>query len=290
MPSVLDVYVESASSFARSADYKLQHMLRRAGSAQIRYRVMDRISATAAGGQRAFLHVDLTEVPEEFRRVQDRYDACVNGRATTISRLLYTTARVGRDEPYAGPVIVKTVLNHHGWPEFRYGASRTFARKAWHSLASRVVQGRAARACPGYRVCASIEAVPPSVWADRRLMVERFLAGRLQPPLEKYRYDFFFDVGLNLRSVHDSLLAEPESVVSVETVTDVPSEVSEVRRRLNLDFGAIDYFVVDGCAVVIDANKTVGISPSWVARFTPVARHLDLATDRLIEFVRNGSA
>jgi hypothetical protein len=290
MPSVLDVYVESAAAFARSADFKLQHMLRRAGSTEVPYRVMDRVPAATGGGQRAFLHVDLTVVPETFRRVHERYDACINGRAITISRLLYTTARVRRHDPYDGPVIVKTILNHHGWPEFRYGAHRTLPRKAWHSLTSRVFPGRAARVCPEYRVYASIEAVPASVWADRRLMVERFLAGRLQPPIEKYRYDFFFDVELNLRSVHDALLADPESVVSVESVTGVPSEVSEVRRRLNLDFGAIDYFIVDGRAVVIDANKTVGISPSWVARFTPLARHLDRATDRLIEFVRNGAA
>jgi hypothetical protein len=290
MPSVLDVYVESISGFARGADYKLQHMLRRAGSATIPYRVMDRVPAAAQRGERAFVHVDLTVLPEAFRRVQDHYHACVNGRALTISRLLYTTARVRCTDVHDGPVIVKTVLNHHGWPEFRYAANRTAARKVWHSLASRVFPGRATHACPEYRVYPSIEAVPPAVWADERLIVERFLPGRLQPPIEKYRYDFFFDVEINLRSVHDSLLADPESVVSVETVTGVPAEVSEVRRRLSLDFGAIDYFVVDGHAVVVDANKTVGISPSWVARFAPLARHLDLATDRLVQFLRTGAA
>ena len=39
-----------------------------------------------------------------------------------------------------------------------------------------------------------------------------------------------------------------------------------MRRRLKLDFGAIDYFIVDGRAVVVDANKTVGSSAEWMKR------------------------
>ena len=33
-----------------------------------------------------------------------------------------------------------------------------------------------------------------------------------------------------------------------------------LRRDLHLDFGSIDYFVVDGEAVVVDANKTTTCS------------------------------
>jgi hypothetical protein len=285
----LIVYVESAASFLRGTDYKLQHMLRRARRARLAYRVVDRAATVTDPADRAFLHVDLTTVPEEFHRIHEHYAACVNGHAVTISRLLYSTVRLRRDEAYEGPVIVKTVLNHHGWPEFRYAVDRTPAMRAWHALKARITPGYVARACPGYRVYDSLSAVPARVWREPGLMVERFLPGRPEPPVEKCRYDFFYDVELTLRSVHDSLLCEPETVVSVERVPAVPPVVREVRRRLRLDFGAIDYFETADGAVVIDANKTVGISPSWVERFEPLARHLEQATDRLIDFARRGT-
>jgi hypothetical protein len=89
-----------------------------------------------------------------------------------------------------------------------------------------------------------------------------------------------------VRSTHGSLLCDSETVISVEPVASVPAEVSQVRRALNLDFGAIDYFVVGDEVFVVDANKTVGITPSWIARFPVVARHVESATERLIDLVR----
>jgi hypothetical protein len=54
--------------------------------------------------------------------------------------------------------------------------------------------------------------------------------------------------------------------VSNEVGGAVPDEVRAVREKLNLDFGAIDYFVVDGKGIVVDANKTVGSNPNWLKR------------------------
>jgi hypothetical protein len=282
----LDVYVESVPAFQRSADYLLQHMLRRAGLA---HRVLDRFAAPTNGG-RAVLHVDLTDVPARYRAIHTRYPGCINGRATTISRLLYSTARVGPDDTYRGPVIVKTVLNHHGWPETRLATQGTLGRRLWHQVRTRVDSRYVSRACPAYRVHPSIAAVPSGVWRDRRLMVEQFLAGRIEPPIEKYRFDFFYDVESNLRSTHASLLCDPDSVTAVEHVAHIPQEVREVRHRLHLDFGAIDYFMVHDAAVVIDANKTVGVTPSWIADFPVVARYIERATERLVAFAREGLA
>ncbi len=284
MSAQLDIYVENARAFLQSEDYKLQHMLRAAGGDRLAYRILDRFRPQDCGSH-AFLHVDLTVVPDTFRGIEEGYAACVNGRATNISRLLYSTVRVVRGDAYDGPVIVKTVLNHHGWPEVRFESRRTLSRRAWHNLRTRIDTRFVARACPEYSVYPLMAAVPGAVWDDRRLMVERFLPGRLEPPIEKYRYDFFFDVELNIRSTHQGLLCDPENVVGVECFSDVPDAVIAVRRALHFDFGAIDYFMVDDVATVIDANKTVGITPSWVKRFPPVGRHLELAARRLRDFV-----
>ena len=284
----LDVYVENRSHFEKSADYKLQHMLRGLRRANLSYRVLDRFSPTDVG-QRAFVHVDLTELPRPLQEIHRHYPACVNGRAATISRLLYSRARVLAGEAQAGPVIVKTVLNHRGLPEWRFDISRSLTRKLAHAVRCRLTAGYQDQLCPVYRVYSSIADVSASVWADPRMMVERFLPGRLDTPVVKHCLDFFYDIELNMRSTHSSLLCDPETVLSVEPVANVPDEVTEVRRALNLDFGAIDYFVVGDDAFVVDANKTVGVTPSWMARFPVVARHVELATERLIELVRGVS-
>jgi hypothetical protein len=285
MATQLDVYVESRSAFVKSADYKLQHMLRGLRRANLTCRVLDRFYQNDVGN-RAFLHVDLTELPKRFREIDRHYAECVNGRAATISRLLYSRVKVAQGDAYGGPVIAKTVLNHHGWPELRFDTSRNIARRLRHALKNLVAPDYERQVCPAYRVYPSSADVPPRVWADPRLMVERFLPGHLDPPIVKHRLDFFYDVELNLRSTYASLLCDPETVMSVDTAGSVPNEVAEVRRALKLDFGAIDYFVIGNEAFVIDANKTVGITPAWVARFPAVARHVDLATERLIDFVR----
>ena len=286
MRAGLDVYVESRSSFERITDYKLAHMLSGLRRANIPYRVLDQARPSAVGEQ-AFLHVDLTELPPAFRAVHRHYRRSVNGQAISISRLLYSRARVTIGDGYAGPVIVKTVLNHRGLPEWRFRAERSRLRQ----LADRAVRHLSGRhrdqVCPSYRVHRSSAEVPSRDWTDPRLIVERFLADPGAQSVTKHRLDFFYDVELNLRSTYDSVLCDPETVVRVEPAADVPEEVRAVRRRLSLDFGAIDYFMVDHEAVVIDANKTVVTTPSWLARYPFVARHVTQATDRLIDFVRD---
>jgi hypothetical protein len=128
--------------------------------------------------------------------------------------------------------------------------------------------------------------VPAAVWLDPRLIVERFLPGRLTLPVVKHRLDFFYDIELNIRSTHSSLLCDPETVITAEQVGGVPDEVLQVRRALNLDFGSIDYFVSGSDVFVVDANKTTTLTLSWGEQFPFVARHLRLVTDRLIDFIQ----
>jgi hypothetical protein len=281
----LDVYVERRSNFLRIAAYKLKYMLRGLSRANLSYRVLDRFSPNDAA-ERGFLHVDLTEVPKAFQAIHHYYPACVNGRAATISRLLYSRARLGPADPYVGPVIVKTILNYRGLPELRLHRTSNIVRRCVHALRKRTTPGYEARFCPVYRVYPSLSAVPAGVWTDPRLMVERFLAGRLEPPIVKYRFEFFYDVELNMRSTYDSLLCDPKTLIRTEHVTDVPPEVAAVRSALHLDYGAIDYFVLGGDAFVIDANKTVTETPFWMTEVRPMVHYMELAGERLIEFVR----
>jgi hypothetical protein len=68
----------------------------------------------------------------------------------------------------------------------------------------------------------------------------------------------------------------------------LPDELRRIRQELKLDYGAIDYFMVGEDAFAIDANKTVTMTDSWIARFPSIARHAEEVTERLIAYVREG--
>ena len=107
-------------------------------------------------------------------------------------------------------------------------------------------------------------------------------------PFTRYKYNFFLDVEQNTRSTFSSLIYDDSAVQKFEVVEDIPDEVRRIRQVLNLDFGAIEYFVVDGDCFVIDANKTVTQPDAWIDRFPPSGRFIDDSTQRLIAFVEAG--
>jgi hypothetical protein len=134
----------------------------------------------------------------------------------------------------------------------------------------------------------SIRDVPDQIWNDPRMIMERFLPGSTRLPIVKHRFNFFYEVEMNHRVAYDSVLCDPETMVRLDVVPDVPAAIRNLRADLRLDYGAIDYFMVGDEAIPIDANKTMTETASWVANVPSVARHMDELTDRLVEFARNG--
>jgi len=284
---MIEILVDRRRTFESIRHYKLKHMLGGLKRAGIEWRLIDN-PAESEGGEAAFLHVDLTDVPADFIAAAHRYKRCVNRDASTIRRTLYTRARVLPDDAFDGPVIAKTVLNSQGAPELRYQNRRSLAARARYTAKKFLIPGYKRRLCPAYEIFDSLEDVPKSVWGDPRLLVERFLPGTMDLPIVKHRYDFFFEVELNTRVAYQSLLCDPETLTEFDVDPDVPQAIRDLRKQLSLDFGAIDYFMEDGEAIPIDANKTVTTTESWVARWPAVARHVEEVTDRLIEFARKG--
>ena len=283
----LDIYVERRSLFEKADFYTLKHLLPGLAKAGLSYRICDRFDPSGRA-QTAFIHVDLTDLPPPFVCIHEAYPRCVNGRARTISRLLYSRLRLERDADHAGPVIVKTVLNHRGIPERQYEVSGSPGSRLSWDVRRLLIPRYKAKVCPRYEVFSSLAEVPEEVWSDRRLIVEKFAPGRIELPVIKNRYEFFFNIELNTRSTFNSLLCDPSTIESFDVINDVPASVMDVRRSLHLDSGAIDYFMVGGEALVIDANKTVTLTEEWVRDFPAVSRYVELATERLIEFVRRG--
>jgi hypothetical protein len=249
--------------------------------------VIDR-PGLAKGGVAAFLHVDLTDVPDDFRAAARRYDRCVNRNAVSIRRTLYSRARVSARDDYTGPVISKSVLNSRGMPEWRYDKRRSLLARAGQLAGKIVVPGYKQRKCPEYVVYESIRDVPRPIWNDPGMIVERFLPGSMRLPITKYRFNFFYEVEMNHRASYNSVLCDPETMSGFDVVPDVPAAIRNLRADLQLDYGAIDYFMVGDKAIPIDVNKTVTEAASWVANVPSIARHMDELTGRLVEFAREG--
>ena len=284
--SCLDVYADSALSFVGARWSILRRALDDLAPAGMRWRVLDRVDREFSG-RVAIVHVDLTEVPDTLLPLPNSYQLCLNGKAKSIHRHLYSRARIDQQSAYAGPVIVKTVLNHRGIPELIHRCRRDLQLlRRWRLDQTPLMREH----CPQYVIYPSKELVPETVWGDHRLLVERFLPKSLSLPVIKYRYDFFIDVTLHIRAVYDSLLGDHTRVREVSVADDIPRAVMEVRRSLHLDFGSIDYFVVDDEAVAVDANKTTTYTEDWVDSYPAVSKYLRDVGARLVEVVRNGSA
>ena len=284
---MLDVYVDRYVNFVRRRDYVLHRMLDGLQHAGLRWRLLDH-RGVADPAKVAFFHVDLTDVPAEFLGFAKRYAHAVNGKATSIDRRLYSRLRLTPNDNYQGPVIVKTVRNSRGFPELRYATRRNALSRLGHLARKLVMPGYKERECPKYSVFPSLAEVPTPIWDDDRLLVERFAPGTLTMPFTRYKYNFFLDVEQNTRSTFSSLIYDDGAVQIFEVIEEVPDEVSRIREALNLDFGAIEYFVVDGDCFVIDVNKTVTQPEAWIDRFPESGRFIDDITLRLVEFVKAG--
>lgn len=285
MRADLDVYVESLGNFRSGEEYSVQSLLPYLEQAGMTVRVLDR-PALEDRAPAALLHIDLTVVPQLYHEIPELYDRTINGRALSIHRHLYSTLRLKAGDSHSGPVVVKTVLNSKGRPELRWQQYRNGWTRAAHFVRKTFEPGYKQRLCPPYRVYETMGQVPAEFWSDDRLMVEKFAFDSLDLPIVKHRYMFLLEAEVNMRQVYNDVLCAGSKILSNEEGGAVPPEVRALRQRLGLDFGAIDYFIVDGNGIVVDANKTVGSNPDWLKQNRFRQEFNDRMGAALMKFVR----
>ncbi|MCW5716111.1 MAG: hypothetical protein KIT43_16480 [Bauldia sp.] len=205
-----------------------------------------------------FLHVDLSVVPDRFLHLARRYARTINGRVTDIRKRVYSSLALTRVSSHSGPVIVKTNLNYGGKPERTLHPN--YVVRAYHRLRGmglRFLTG--AREGVGYRVYPSMASVPALVWFDPYLLVEKFLPERVDDRYAVRTYHCFGE--------HEScfLLTSPHPLVKSGPETETHALEPDPRLRtlrlaLGLDYGKIDYVLVDDRPVILDVNKTIGLS------------------------------
>ena len=211
-------------------------------------------------GDICLVHVDLTVVPDEYLEYASRYPKTINGSVRDIHKSAVSQAVLGENDPWDGPVIVKTDLNTGGWPE-------TLAHSSPASLVFHKAQrylgllGASRLRNTDYPVFPSAAEVPRELAEDSRLVIEKFIRPVDGGPYSVIFYKFLGD------SFHCHQLwarmpvITGHDVVRRETVQPHPDIVRR-RQELGLDFGKIDYCLLDGEAVMIDANKTPGRAAS----------------------------
>jgi hypothetical protein len=219
----------------------------------------------------AIQHVDLTVIPPEYVKLGESFEKCLNGGVVDVSKRVVSRNLLSMNDTYSEPVIVKTNNNHGGLPEalvasagWRSGylTDEDLARTGTTITLS---QGRSASlksylSIDEYKVYDSIDKVPPEIWSNRNLVVEKFLPERHQELYCLRTWVFFGDKETNSLCYSHDPVVKSHTVVRREVVADVPDDLREMRRELGFDYGKFDYAIVDGRTVLYDANRTPTIA------------------------------
>lgn len=206
----------------------------------------------------AILHVDLTVVPHEYIALSSACPIALNFGVHDISKRAISSNIIARDSAYAGPVIVKTNLNHGGMPEKALRQkSRDSSRPVGIHLTISRHWGLEPYLSPhDYRVLASSKEVPAEVWSNPALVVEQFLPERHEDYYCLRTWVFLGESETNSISYSRAPIVKSSNTVHREKVAEVPEGLRQMRRDLKFDFGKFDYAIVNGRTVLYDANRT----------------------------------
>jgi hypothetical protein len=221
-----------------------------------------------------FVHVDLSVVPDAYIEFANRYPIVINGKIKNILKSKISRNLVTKDEKYQGSVIVKTDLNHAGWPE-KLSAFST-PRIVLTQLARRLGQrSQKIKSQLDYKIYQDSSEVPERYFSDPNYVVEKFLPekhGELYC-VNCYRFLGNCHQGIKIFS-RDPLVLGVDSVKR-EYVPPHP-EILEIRDQLKMDYGKMDYCIVNNHAVLLDANKTIGVTRDT----------RDIVTKQYYDFIR----
>ncbi|MEK7270509.1 MAG: hypothetical protein AAB215_06135 [Planctomycetota bacterium] len=220
----------------------------------------------------AISHVDLTVVPEDYRAFLGRFPRALNAGAADLSKRKVSRNLVSPGDGWDGPVVVKSDRNSGGLPDaelleggLRYRAPLRWiagARARWFPpglpLDESSIRAIRTLRSTAYTVFPKTGDVPPAVFENPALVVERFLPER---DGGRYVVRCLFVLGdacFTYRVLSDHpIVKSPHIRVREEIPVDSGAQASA--RALGLDYGKLDYVVLDGRIVVLDANRTPAI-------------------------------
>jgi hypothetical protein len=211
----------------------------------------------------ALLHVDLTEVPEEYMDFAQRYPVVLNGQIRNIRKSLFSCHRINPKDGYKGKVIVKSDLNYGGDAERRLSGI-PFSRLAFRikrRLSFLQPFNRNSlpvfRSAGDYKIYENSGLVPENWFHQKDIFIEKFFP-EIQDGVYCLRsYHFLGDKCACVLRKSTHPLVGAATTISREEVAPDPAIV-ELTKRMKFDFGKFDYVMHEGAPILLDTNKTPG--------------------------------
>lgn len=231
-----------------------------------------------------FLHVDTTRVPARYLRAARKASTggrVLNAAVDDIRKSVVSSLRVRRGDAVEGPVIGKSEWNFAGIPERRL--RRRWLRsvlpdpRRWLKRSEQMWDGLWLPPVPEgdiepYTVWPSMAEVPPDWWRRPGRVLERFVPERDAEGRYVLRMAYF----LGGEQANFRITSTDAVVKGARTETfdpePLPGEIVQVRERLGLDYGKIDYVRGPEGWVILDVNKTVGSYPAQAERHADFLR------------------
>lgn len=212
--------------------------------------------------------VNLSVMPGPYRDYLEAHPRVINRGLYDIRKTAFTRNRVTRDDGYEGPVVVKTNANFGGLPEHRTLMRSTMRHRLPYTLRrsvrrvfKKLAHGTAKLAYvdflepKDYRVFESKREVPDAVFANPALVVERFRPERHGEQYVSRNCAFFGNAGITVWEKSRQPLIRGDAEMQLEIIpNDAP--MGNLRKTLGMDFGKLDYGMVNGEVVLYDVNPT----------------------------------
>lgn len=214
------------------------------------------------------LHVDATRVEPGYSACMERFPVAINARVVDISKRRFSRQLLSRGDAFDGRVVVKTNNNFGGITDLGIDV-----RKGRSSERSAAGDGpwrsRSVITPSQYPIFDSLRDVPPGVWRNPHLIVEKLLTEQDADGNYRLRFWFFFgDRELGELCTGTKPIVKGRSIFRREVLHGVPDELRQLRSELGFDFGKFDYAIVEGKPVLYDINPTPTFGPRRVSLFS----------------------
>lgn len=280
MPESIAIITNEFTSEIENSRYLLSRLVKRWKNQGIKISVSAGCHYSPA--DLAFMHVDTTVVADGYLELGQRYPVTVNGGVKDILKTSISKFLLKKGDAYLGPVIVKTNANYGGVNEFII-ATRT-GKAVWDDPdVERPWRKRETMDSLQYPVFDRLSDVPPGVWKNDRLIVEKFLPERLGNGDYRCRTYIFFG-----EQEFAAWLCSPKPVIkstvatSMGVLDEIPQDIKDIRKASGFNYGKFDYTEVDGQVFVYDMNKTPAFGTEMLSLITD--RQLDDFADGIHSF------
>lgn len=279
------LYVLNREAFYTS-DYFVKWLMREWSRSGLRVEIVEAGEPLPAA-RLAFAHLDVTVVDERLARPLAGHPLVVNGTHADISKRRISGGVVRPGDGYDGPVIVKTDLNFGGWPELHARCGGSVLARARRRLRRSLPWYVTGLVPPGaYRIYDRASLVPWPIWRNPVFVVERFVPETADGHYCLRHHFFFGDLECDWLMMSTSPVIKTNNVARFRPIGPAPPALRELRRRLGMDYGRLDYVMDGDHPVLFDANRTPAFSLAVIPfPYDEVARRLAPAVHGFLDGV-----